>query len=302
MISPDFLNANEWTPYPFNAEYTDVTRAFIDAMVSVPGAYQGQDVRITYILAQDDTPRRVKVESGGDVLIEDTQPVVVSAFGDYEVWDAVGSDGRSSVQLVYRTAAADFIYSDSTGLTFVDNTVSYAPQNLVESVLVGAEEAAGPGQNLVLADGSHISLTISTDADGTTRVLIDAQYRADGPCVPVSLDRSVPIQSINGIGPDEFGGFKLRGDGVWLVDASSAGLNLRNVGQACCDCGDYVEVFNDAKTTHNRLNQVRKWILSAQERYSALLRYTKFLLRSPIVGDPDPGTGDGPGEAECEPD
>lgn len=281
-LEQDFYGANRHTPYPFNDEYTDVTSAFIDASVAIPGSLAGSDSLITYARLETTSGRSIELEVDGQVLIDRSLPVAVQAFGQYEIWTVVTS--QASLTLVVDPQVATFTY-DGPGLRLSDNVVSTVHSNEVMSLLANAQEVAGPGEVLTLRMGSHMEARVSGN-----RVVLSARYRPEGPCVPTA--RSAPgIKQINGQLPDRFQNLDVLCAGTFIVDNQTNGLRMTNAGKPCCDCPDYVDLFESVRTTHSRLDQIRRWSISNRSLYAKFVNYTKFLLTGCIVGGtPTDGT------------
>ena len=293
-IGPDFYGANQFTAYPFTLKHEPVTRAFIDAQITVDTAYADTSIALTYALISSGSPRKVEIVSGSTVLIEKTSAVFVEVMGAYEVLTVTGD--LATATLVIKPDEFDGEYDDVSGLCFVSYVLSSIAADNISAITSQSIEAAGPGQFLSIVTGFHVEAEIEDD-----KVILHARYRNDGPCTPMIQKQNPGLLRINGDGPDEEGNFQIGGepDGVFIVDNAPDDnkITVVNTGKPCCDCEEYERFFQYVVKTHERLSSIRLWSLSNQTRYAALLNYIKFLLRAEIV-DADP---EDEWEAECSP-
>jgi len=294
-VTPEFYGASRWSAYPFTGPYDTVTSAVIDAQISVPGSYQGQAVKMTRFINTESSPPGIELTCGGVIIFPLSTPVVQSSWGDYLIWTGITESVAITLVIV---AGADPVVYNGSGYEFVTHCVSYSAFSTVEAIGSTGYEVAGPGQDAVLQAGSHVSFAVTGATTASPTVTITAQYNPSGPCVPTVLSRQRSIKSINGVSANSKGDIKLRGKSTFIVDNITSGVMLRNVGQPCCDCADYVEVFNLIKAAHADLLEIKESYEEALTAYSQLLNYTKFLLRSPIVGTIDSDSPDSP-TAEC---
>lgn len=284
-VEPDFWGASAHTAYPFVGPYDLTTAAAIDAAVSVAGAYQGLPVKLTYLLIDPAGSPKLELACGSTVLIPRTAAVVSTPWGAYDVLTAA-TDEAAVTLVVDRTA----VLYDGSGYEFVPHVVSYAGVG-VESVAAESSELAGPGQAAYVVPGSNVQLAVSHAFTQSPVVTVSAAYVPEDACSPTVVRLRRAIKTINGAGGDATRDFRLRGKGTVLVNNGSGSVSLQNVGRPCCDCADYVEVFERLRQSHARLATVRGLYDEMVGAYKKLLNYVKFLLRSPIVGTVDPNDG-----------
>ena len=308
QTGPDWLNAGEWTPYPF-LEDSDLSRGVVDGQVVVGRPSVGRAIFLTDLNPVG--PQLRLVDDQATELVQLTDVVGVSSFGDYQTWSVSGDGG--SATLVIKTSAIQ-AYSDAQGLELVPNALSVQQDQTVvelqaETSPMVFEVAAGPGSGATLVEGSHLQLEARQTPQGL-EIEIGAVYRPDGPCVPSSLTpAATAVRTINGVPPSELGDFMVRGDtciqprlggiqgstSVEVTDPCTgdttvvsvgpyAPIELRNICRACCDCEDYERYFDLAKLTHERLEQLNKWQATNQKLYQKMLQLMKSLLDTEIVG------------------
>ena len=300
-LSLDFYGANRHTPYPFNAPYQEVTSRFIDAMVTLPGEYAGSELVVTYAAIAGSSGRSIELSVDGQVLFSRSLGVVVQVFGVYEIWTISSAAVRGT--FVVDPEGPDVVYDNAQGLPLVNAAISAGIPNQVTSIVIDpgdgspSTEVAGPGEIFRLQLGSNTRATLNG-----SNITFSGEYLPEGPCAPPASRKSAAewIASINGQGPDDEGNINIGSTGVFLADPSvigtNVGIKLTNVGKACCDCPDYVELFEKIRVTHDRLADIRLWALSNRTIYVKFLNYTKFLLRTCIVGETPT---DGTNIAEC---
>lgn len=279
---PDFYGANIHTPYPFVGPYDQVTACIVDAQIVISGATPGTQVLLTRFRRVVDLTPLVEISTQDGVVISGT--VVVSSFGDYTIWQV--AQGSSQATLVVASSGPDLDYTGA-GYEFIPHVISNQDSAVVEAVEAAAVTVAPSGTALTLRAGSNISFSVDTSGADSV-VVVTAERRQDGPCTPPELRSAAYISRINGQGPDATGDLKLRGAGIWVVDRTTGGLKLLNVGKECCACEDYAELFRRLLVTNERLAVTRDWVVNNQYRYRVLLEYVKFLLRHQIVGGIDP--------------
>lgn len=287
QLTPDFYGQNRWNAYPFTGPLDAFTSAVVDAAVTVPGGLQGEQITLQVF----NPAGNMRVRAGTTVIVETTDPIAVTTFGAYTVWEARTAEGQ--VSLVFLTANVPPGVVSGT-YEFIPSVVSYGPSELVMAVSSGSTEVAGPGEDLTLASGSNVALSYATDAAGNPEITFAAAFDSTLPCTPSTFVSSRRIKTINGVPPNANGDFMLVGKGIWMVEKvpGSKTVRITNTGAPCCDCEDYLAFFELIRATSDGMGVSSETIVKAQDAYKQLLAYVRFMLNAPVVGGVLPGETD----------
>lgn len=284
QLTPDFYGQNRWSAYPFTGPLDAFTSAVVDAAITVPGGSQGEQVTLEVF----DPAGHLRVRAGTALVVNTTDPVAVTVFGAYTVWEARTSEGQVSV--VFLTAnVPPGVFSGT--YEFIPSVISYGPVELVTSVSSGATEIAGPGEDLMLLDGSNVGIAYALDTAGNPEITISGAFDATEPCAPSTITNLRAVKTINGVPPNTNGDFFFAGKGIWMVEKIPGAKTLRisNTGSACCDCADYTAFFELIRATSNGMDTSADTVVKAQDAYKQLIAYVRFMLNAPVVGGVLPG-------------
>lgn len=286
QLTPDFYGQNKWSPYPFTGPLDAFTSAVVDAAVTVPGAAQGEAA----VLEIFDPAGRLQVRAGATVVVALTDPIAVTTFGAYTVWEARTAEGQ--VSLVFLTASVPPGAAGS--YEFVPTVVSYGPAEILMGVSSGATEVAGPGDDLTLDSGGNVALTYTLDTGGNPEITVTGEFDASQPCTPSSVTNLRSVKTINGVRPNANGDFIFVGKGIWMVEKVPGAKTIRisNTGSACCDCSDYTAFFELIRATSDGMGTSAGNVVKAQDAYKQLIAYVRFMLNAPVVGGVLPGEND----------
>lgn len=290
QVTPDFYTSNEGTAYPFVGPSDSFTRPFVDASVTLPPGTPVGDV----ILSRFDLPAGFfEIKAGSEIVIPYGTPVAVTTFGSYVIWEA--RTAETQAVLVFGAGAAIPVVTSGT-YVFQERAVSLGAGRELYVAALG-QEIAGPGRTLKLADGSYVTLDAEVTETGDTVLTINADF-AVIPGVPIPECKPTDvvaanngISTVNGIAPNSQGNLTILGDGVYVVDKvpGEAKLLVTNVGEACCDCPDYITFYGSMKTVVISMSDVSTELLKAQDSYKQLLAFARFLLLAPVAGSAAPG-------------
>jgi hypothetical protein len=285
-FTPNFYTSNEGTDYPFLGPSDDFSRPFVDALVVLPPGVSLGDTRLT----RWDPSGSFEITSGGTVVIPFGNPVAVTTFGDYVIWES----RTETTQATLVFAASAVLPTVVAGAyMFQDRAVSFsAGRELYVSAL--GQEIAGPGGTLRMASGAHTALAAEVTPGGDTVVTISAEFQETADCADTEVVRNDYLGSINGTRPNGAGNFSLLGSSTYTVDKKPTlpALLITNIAEPCCDCPDYIRFYGSLDTTTLNMEDVAQELIKAQDAYKQLLAYTRFLLQAQIAGGADPADTD----------
>lgn len=284
QLTPDFYGQNHWNAFPFTGPLDNFTSSIVDAAITVPGEAQGEKV----ILQAFNLVGAMKVVAGATTIVDVSDPVAITIFGAYTVWEARTAEGQ--VSLVFLTISPPPNVAGGT-YEFIPSAVSYGPAELVLAVSSGASEVAGPGEDLTLLDGSNVELSYDTDSVGNPEITITAEFDSTQPCTPTTVTNARAIKTINGVPPNANGDFTFVGKGIWMVEKTPGSdvVRITNTGVSCCDCADYLAFFEIIRGTSDGMGEAAGTIVKAQDAYKQLIAYVRFMLNAPVVGGVLPG-------------
>lgn len=287
QLTPDFYGQNRWNAFPFLGPLDAFTSAIVDAAVTAPGGAQGEPV----ILEIFDPAGHLQVRAGTVPVVALTDPVAITVFGAYTIWEARTAEGQ--VSLVFLTTSGP-PGVPSGAYEFVPSVISYGPTELVLGVSTGGTEVVGPGEDLTLLDGGNVVLSYATDASGNPEITVTGEFDASQPCVPSTITNLRAVKTINGVHPNANGDFLFTGKGIWMVEKvpGSKTIRISNTGTACCDCEDYLAFFELIRTTSGGMGTAAENVVKAQDAYKQLIAYVRFMLNAPVVGGVLPGETD----------
>ena len=305
QVSPDWLNANEWTSFPFVVG-TAVDTYIVDALFSIPQERARHDLLVTRLVPTGhvDGPLLV-AESDGDVLFDESSTLNTRSFGAYEIWDIVG-DGAWATLVVDPTKEPAVELDDTDGVAIAQRAITYVEADVVTALAAGSEEVAGPGESASMQEGSNIDFNLEATDSGPV-ITVSAVYRPED-CTP-AVRPPPPVQTINGIEPNARGDIQLKGGGCFSVrvgafvetsqyelrDRCTGDTNMVTVGpsyelkiqnhcRSCCDCIDYTRLFELIRTTHERLIVVGNWDFKNRQKYRKALNLVQAILDAEIIG------------------
>jgi hypothetical protein len=139
----------------------------------------------------------------------------------------------------------------------------------VQSIRVrnGSELSAPVTGHVILSAGSNFKLTLTQVAGLPSEIRFDAidgaGLTADCAC-DTSAAAAVPILTINGLGPDTAGNFKLNGSQCLEIDPIANGLQLKDTcSSPCCGCAELEQITHEIEmigvgqqTVANFVNQL----------------------------------------------
>lgn len=287
QLTPDFYGQNRWTPYPFTGPLDAFTSAVVDAAVTVPGSAQGEMVTLEAF----DPAGHLQLRAGTSVIISLSDPVAITVFGAYTIWEARTSEAQLS--LTFLTASTPPGVA-SAAYEFIPSVVSYGPTELVLGVSSGGVEVAGPGDDLTLLDGGNVVLSYAADIAGNPEITVAGEFDTTQPCTPSTITNLRAVKTINGVPPNANGDFIFTGKGIWMVEKVPGAkvIRISNTGSACCDCSDYLAFFELIRTTSSGMDASAENVVKAQDAYKQLIAYVRFMLNAPVVGGVLPGETD----------
>jgi len=293
----EYLTSNSSVAYPFVDEVTDpesldgspFSNLIVDAyLLDSDGT---KDVKLTSVSDPSVSPVSVEFRYVDDSVAFTASDGESSAFGEYLIveWHSDTASARllfvaSEVGLyAWPAAPTDAVLVASTVQPNVPavNSVTAVLSDTLQFTLDGVIELES-GFNVDIGKPSFND-TVTTNR-GRNRLSIAVEPGAGLGKVPL-CDQAQELRTINGIGPDDNGNFRLDADdcyrwelprlaeespGVWTIDSNK--LTFYNQCEPCCQCSDYVDVYDNVmRDGYNKGKDASDALYGAVDNYKTLI-------------------------------
>lgn len=201
----------------------------------------------------------------------------ISGTGDY--YDSIG---KITIGDLANTLVSAGVYKFSVAGARLEPTVIRPDLRAVTAITV--TNFSGTSEQLYgdieLVAGSNIQLVVNGNAI-TINAISGVGLNEECECSNLPENKD-PIKTINGIGPDANGDFKLLGSECLKVNGVTNGIQLDDeCSSSCCGCAELQKIIDDSKTMQDQINT----LLNFASRLEAQVTATMINLIASKTGD-----------------
>ena len=303
----EWLTSNTRVAYPFtekisplNVGESDFSDLTVDAYVLTTISTQ-QNIKLSYLEDPTAVSPKVTIKFADDTIAFDSDTAggstvnfKTSIFGEWTVLEWTNTAYGVARLLLKTDAISDYAWPVAPVNAFLVAFTTQPASSKVKTVSKGTFVFDGDielvsGFNVDLVETDNPEFVDSTPQRGRKFVRIDT---SEGLGLGNYLDcdpADPPVVTINGIGPDSNGNLALNGDDCYRleipIDEAAQGalpgppwhledntLKIYNNCAPCCDCEDYIHVYDDLeRTVYARAKAVSDKIYSTRDSFRELV-------------------------------